>query len=567
MSLRSQGRWVRHEAVASIGEARSRLRRGLYVMHGLAVTACLLSLSQTVRANDVPVASAIELQNAIGSAQAGDTIVLADGVYALTGVSCTANGTDAAPITVRAANPLGAQVQMDALEGFKVSGAHWHFDGLVVQGVCAADADCEHAFHVTGAAEGFILRDSRVLDFNAQLKVNAAPDGNGVYQIPHGGRVEGCEIADTSPRETSSPVTKLNIDTGDNWIVRANWIHDFHKNGGDSVSYGAFMKSGGNNGLFERNLVVCTQDVSTGGVRIGLSFGGGGTAPQYCAPAFDANTPCAIEHTGGVMRNNIIVACSDVGIYLNRSRDTSVLHNTLFDTSGVDFRFDTTTGEASGNFMMGLIRARDGGTFSGSNNAESQPVDVFTALYANPGGLDFTITGDPSPLEIAPARTDVVDDYCARARPAGPIAIGALEHTLGSCDITPPTSGNGGAGGGGGGAGGASGSSGSAGAGAAGASGSGGGSGTAGNAGAAANAGAGGSSGTTAGNSGTAGSAATGGSAGASPSNGASTPSEDSGCGCKLPHAQAPRSSWVISLIGLTLGWARRRQRIVRKTT
>src|SRR5690606_14992952 len=121
--------------------------------------------------------------------------------------------------------------------------------------------------------------------FNAQLKVNASTGG---AQIPHGGLVEYSEIADTAPRNTDGPVTKLNIDTGDGWVVRGNFIHDFHKNGGDNTSYGAFMKSGGSGGVFERNLVACIHDVDTGGARIGLSFGGGGTAPEFCAPAFDA---------------------------------------------------------------------------------------------------------------------------------------------------------------------------------------------------------------------------------------------------------------------------------------
>lgn len=171
--------------------------------------------------------------------------MLASGTYALTGASCSANGTATAPITVKSATSLGAKICFDGLEGFKVRGAHWHFEGLDVQGVCAADSSCEHAFHVGGGAVGFVLRGSRVVDFNAQLKVNSDKDSAGVFQTPHGGLVEGNEIYDTHARATSNPTTKLNIDTGDGWVVRANFLHDFQKGGGDNVSYGAFMKSGG----------------------------------------------------------------------------------------------------------------------------------------------------------------------------------------------------------------------------------------------------------------------------------------------------------------------------------
>src|SRR5262249_28754447 len=161
-------------------------------------------------------------------------------------------------IVVRAAMPLGAVIEFDALEGFKVSGAHWHFEDLEVRGVCASDPNCEHAFHVTGAADGFVLRRSKVIDFNAQLKVNAALVGS-TMTMPNNGLVEYNEVGDTRGRNTSNPVTKLNIDGGNDWIVRGNYLHDAYKLLGDGTSYTAFMKSGGQRGLFERNLVVCSQ--------------------------------------------------------------------------------------------------------------------------------------------------------------------------------------------------------------------------------------------------------------------------------------------------------------------
>ena len=90
-------------------------------------------------------------------------------------------------------------------------------------------------------------------------------------------------------------------------------------------------------GLFERNLVMCTRNFS-GGTRIGLSLGGGGTAPQFCEDG-----SCNTEHQNGILRNNLIVNCSDVGIYLNRAQDTLVDHNTLYATAGIDVRFPTSS--------------------------------------------------------------------------------------------------------------------------------------------------------------------------------------------------------------------------------
>ncbi|HUS30241.1 MAG TPA: hypothetical protein VMZ53_17155 [Kofleriaceae bacterium] len=385
----------------------------------------------------IDVTTSGELLAAIQSAQPGDTIVLADGTYALTGANCTTTATETLPITVRGATPLGAHIEFDGLEGFKVSGANWHFENLDVRGVCANDTNCEHAFHVSGAADGFVLRGSRVHDFNAQLKVNASMIG-GNWVMPNRGLVEYNELFDTHGRNTSNPVTKLNIDTGNDWIIRGNFIHDAYKMGGDGVSYATFMKSGGKRGLIERNLVVCSRDTA-GGTRIGLSFGGGGTAPQYCAPAYDASTPCSVEHEGGTMRNNIIASCNDVGIYINRGKDSHILYNTLVATNGIDFRFDTTSGEAVGNVMTSVPRTRDGGTMTAGANMENVAVVKFQEWYRAPLTGDLAAIGDVTSLVGGGiARTDVPNDYCGATRPAGKISLGAIEHAHLGCETVPP---------------------------------------------------------------------------------------------------------------------------------
>lgn len=410
-----------------------------------AMSVAVVFAGGTAEARQVPVATAAELSAAIAAAAPGDEIILQSGEYALTGADCTANGTAQAPIVVRAATPLGALIKFNALEGFKVSGAHWQFQGLGIRGVCPNDADCEHAFHVFGGADGFVLRGSYVVDFNAQLKVNAAPlTAGGPYVIPNRGLVEGNELGDKHPRNTTTPVTKVNIDTGDGWIVRANYIHDFHKTNSDPV-YAAFMKSGSTNGLFERNLVICTKDVMNADTQVGLSFGGGGTAPQFCAPAFDAAIPCSVEHSNGTMRNNVIINCNDVGIYLNQAKDSHLLHNTLIANAGIDFRFANTSGEARGNLMAGMIRMRDGATFSAQDNVTAVPMQQFIYWYVDPLNGDLRARNDLSPfLQKAPVLTQVTDDYCARARTDPKYDVGALEATLGDCTTFPPPLGAGG---------------------------------------------------------------------------------------------------------------------------
>jgi hypothetical protein len=404
----------------------------------------LLLVSSTSLAAVKNVSTVTQLQSALASAQAGDEIVLGDGTYAVNAnLNCAAEGTASQPIIVRAANRHAALIRFNATEGFKVSGRYWVFDGLTIEGVCAQDVNCEHAFHVTGHAENFVLRNSRVRDFNAQLKVNATQNSGGVYEMPHRGLIENNEIYDTRVRNTSTPVTKLNIDTGDDWVVRNNDIHDFSKiNGG--ISYGAFMKSGGKRGVFERNRVICTKDAPAGNTRIGLSFGGGGTGNAYCAPAFDASVPCNPEHSDGILRNNVIINCSDVAIYLNKAANTKVLFNTLIATTGVDFRFASSTGEAHGNVLSSVIRPREGGTFTAGTNLMNVTSATWDSWYVAPLAGDLRIESNVTQLiGGAAARSSVTDDHCARPRPStGAYTLGALEHSLGDCGTgTPPDGG------------------------------------------------------------------------------------------------------------------------------
>jgi hypothetical protein len=402
-------------------------------------------------ARDVRVTTEAELRAAVGAAQPGDIITLADGTYALNGkLSCTATGTASQPIVVRGETVWGATLESNTVIAIGVSAPFWRFEDFAMRGVCASDSNCEHAFQVTGKATDVVLRGLRLVDFNAQLKVNATPAGDGGYDMPHRGLVEHCEIYDSRPRNTGNPVTKLNIDTGDDFVVRDNVIRDFAKNGGDFVSYGSFMKSGGKRGLYERNLVLC----KSGGqamtdTRIGLSFGGGGTGAQFCAPAFNASVPCSVEHEDGVMRNNLIANCSDVGVYLNRAKNTSVLHNTMVGTNGVDFRFSTTSGRAIGNLISSNVRTRDTATMTAMQNVTGVTVAQFNLAYANPLAGDFGVVGPVSAWvgQVTPP-AGVTDDYCARVRTPTAWTVGAYEHALGACDAGVVV--DGGTGGGGG---------------------------------------------------------------------------------------------------------------------
>jgi parallel beta-helix repeat protein len=397
--------------------------------------AALLVPAAGAAARDVQVAGSAALLKAIHAAQPGDEIVLADGDYLLAGAhgaDCLAPGTEAAPITVRAATPLGARIRSTATEGFYVAAPHWHFADLDLHGVCTEDTACEHAFHVVGHAAGFRLLRSRLVDFNAALKVNA----DGAHALPDDGLVEGNTIYNTHARATANPVAVLNIDNASRWVVRGNLIHDIHKGGGDHTSYAAFDKGGATAPVFERNLVICSLLDTTGGIRVGLSFGGGGMDRRLCAPAWDDTVPCDPEISDGVMRNNVIANCSDVGIYLNRARNTTLLHNTLIATAGIDVRFPGATAVAHGNVLSGRIRRRDGGQFAGNDNLQDVTEAAFAVWYRDPLRGDLRHRSVPAALIGKGGTGEVADDFCGRPRGAEPADWGALQESAGDC--APP---------------------------------------------------------------------------------------------------------------------------------
>src|SRR5690606_22946082 len=132
-----------------------------------------------------------------------------------------------------------------AVEGFKVSGANWVFENLTLRGVCADDSSCEHAWHIVGGADNTIIRNNVAVNFNAQIKAN----GEGDPRVwPDDVLVEYNEFYDEAPRNTSNPVTKIDVVGGRRWIIRGNYIHDFAKGGGNNLSYAAFLKGNSRDG-------------------------------------------------------------------------------------------------------------------------------------------------------------------------------------------------------------------------------------------------------------------------------------------------------------------------------
>lgn len=369
----------------------------------------LMAGASEPQAGEIAVFSSKALQEAFGRARAGDTLVLAPGHYRAHRLTTRAAGTPQAPITVRSAVPHAAIVHADGGELFSIHHGWWRFADLRLEG----GPQAQHAFHVAGAAPRVRIEGNLVLDFNSPVKINGEPGA----QYPDDGVLAGNDFANRGARETGAPVTFIDLVSASGWVVRENVLADFAKGGGNRISYGIFMKGNSEGGLIERNLVLCRYRVE-GGTRVGISLGGGGTETRYCREG-----SCNTEHRGGTVRNNVVVDCPDVGVYLNRAQDSRVVHNTLLLTRGIDVRFPTSTGLVAGNVLSGRVLGRDGGRARERDNLVLTAA-VTTRCFPGLARLDLAPAPDACTQRLPIPLAD--DDYHGNPRSEQTLA-GALQ--------------------------------------------------------------------------------------------------------------------------------------------
>lgn len=302
-------------------------------------------------------------KKALKKVRKGDTITLAPGTYYFKGrsISLRASGEKFAPIRIRAKRLGEVRLQFDLLEGFHVMNPYWVFENLEIEGVCKKVGRCEHAFHIVGKGKNVTLRNLVIKNFNSHIKANGSQKGD----YPDGGLLEYSLLINDEARPTANPVSVIDIVAANDWVVRKSVIADFAKAKGDRISYAGFFKGGGKNNLFEQNLVLCELR-HRGGVRLGLSLGGGGTSVN-ASRGKDNST----ESFRGILKRNVIANCPlDVGIYLNRSSDSLITENLLVNNTGIHVRFDKSSAVITGNQLDGSILNRDGGKHDAINNTK-----------------------------------------------------------------------------------------------------------------------------------------------------------------------------------------------------
>lgn len=321
-----------------------------------------------------PVHDVAGLRAAMLRASPGEVIELAPGRYVVESAALVAArpGRAGEPVTVQSRLAGSAVIEVRTAIGVAVTAPYWTFQHLTITGACVVQGHCEHAFHVSGKASHFVARHNRLVDFNAHIKINGQRG-----EFPDDGVLFANHLTNTAPRRTASPVTPVDLVAASGWLVDANTITDFIKDGGDRISYGAFAKGAGAGNRFTRNTVVCEHALhGMPGQRVGLSLGGGGTGGPYCRDG-----RCIVEQDRGVLSRNLVAACSDDGIYLNGAAHSEVTANTLIDTGGITVRFANSSADVSENVVDGLVRSRDGGVIRTNANETTSALSLYLGRH------------------------------------------------------------------------------------------------------------------------------------------------------------------------------------------
>ncbi|MGR5134602.1 hypothetical protein [Vibrio alfacsensis] len=380
------------------------------------------------------VADEKQIIEAVRTAVPGDVIVVRNGNYQINVKRIKLSKhkpSKGLPIYLVAEEIGKVNISLNSREGFYIDQPYWHIVGFNFKGICKTQSWCDHALHIVGNASYFYTAHNEFSDFNAAIKVNGLKDA-----YPDHGVIEYNHFYFNQPRKVKNSVTPINLDHGNNWRASHNIIRDFAKIGGNKVSYGLFFKGGIVGGEISNNLVICSTGKNTqNSVLVGLSIGGGGMGPPFRRGKVE------FEASDILVSNNIVMHCSDVGLYVNKGKNSIIAHNILHNTTGLDLRFPQTSGVIFNNVINGKLRYRDGAKGNTHNNVMVK-IDYWTGsntmnrVYHAPDIGDFRLSDASALKSVIETKQDTLlfQDFCGLEiiEPKVPGAIQEKSRCFGS---------------------------------------------------------------------------------------------------------------------------------------
>ena len=390
--------------------------------------------------NVVTVATEPALRAAVASVASNGTIVIQPGTYDLAagGGTLYFNRT-VSNVTIRGATNrcddvvlkgAGMTIQGNTPFGIWVGGP----TGLLIANLTIRDI-FYHPIMLdpnSGGTQSPRIYNVRLVDAGEQF-IKVSQKGSGTPVPGSGvanGIVEYSVIEYSTTKDPNGPggpgyTNGVDILSGSNWIVRNNLFRNIRAADGFGLAGPAVLAWRGTIGtIVEGNLFLNCQ--------YGIALGLDGAAPA--------------DHSGGIVRNNFFHRTSaqsgDVGIVVNNSANTGVLHNTIVLSgtyaNAIEYRFRGTTGfVAQNNLSDAAVRQRDGASGTTTGNVTG----ATPGWFANAGSGDLHLR-DTATLAIdrAAPSADVAADYDGEIRPVGAASdVGADELSGTSSAPSIPT--------------------------------------------------------------------------------------------------------------------------------
>jgi hypothetical protein len=371
----------------------------------------------------VEVATEVELQTAVRHATPGDTIVIAPGTYALSHTlrlvvnDLTVRGvTEGCDEVILVGKGMRNANYGDVPHGIWVGAKRATIAHLTIRDVYFHPIQLEPN---QGADQPHIY-NVRLVDAGQQFIKASARTGGGVG-VSNG--VVEYSILEYTTTARSSYTNGIDVHGGVGWIIRQNRFRNLQAPSGQLAGPAVLMWNGSRDTITDGNQFLnCAR---------GIAYGLGGGRSD--------------DHVGGIIRNNMFSRTAnqpgDVGIQLENSAQTQVLHNTIVLSgtypNAIEYRFAATTGvEIRFNLLDSAVRARDGAQGSVASNVTTATAAFF--VNAPLGDLHLQSSATAA-IDKATPHPSVPSDYDGQPRPLGVQPdIGADEYAPAGIDFRPP---------------------------------------------------------------------------------------------------------------------------------
>ncbi len=377
----------------------------------------------------VRVATEPELQAAVGALQAGDTILLADGVYHLTS-SLRVNGRD--DVTIRGqsgrTNVMLVGRGMNNRAHGDVPFGIWSNSRRTTVAHLGIRDTWDNEIILNRGAQAPHVYSVALLDAGSQF-IKANPTDVAAGLGVDDGVVEYCwfEYTGHPPDDHGAGVGYFNgisAHGAKNWVVRDNVFKNLHNPDGTAYPWNAavlFWRHSANTRT-ERNIFLNTDRAVAYGLENQVGYP---------------------DHQGGSMRNNFV--CLTPGLFSARrkasadgtliawnSPGTEIDHNTVLVNGNslfaVEFRFARTTNSAARNNLADApVHWRDGASGRLSGNV----TNAAASLFVNPAAGDLHLLPSPArTLRRVPSLGGFLDDIDGDPRPRDGLANPGADETI-----------------------------------------------------------------------------------------------------------------------------------------